>query len=324
MVNSTTKTRSIVEGALLASLTAILALIGLYIPVLRILTDFVIVVPIIIVTVNHGINFGVMSLIVAGLLITILSGPIKALFVILQFGGIALFFGYAFHKKLKAEKTLLFGVLVAIISLLTILLFSYLFFGFETIDFIGQLKASINPSLELYKELGLLKPEQGLTEETYRLIMEAYIKLMSIIIPSILLMYGISSAFLNYIVAQKILKKLKISVPALPKLRFWKLPWWTVWGFIVGYAAMVLGNYCKNQLLANIGLNIVIVYAPILFVLGIAVINYFIKERLSGSGLYRMLLVVFIVFFMPFSLLVIGAIGLFDLLFNYRRISGEN
>lgn len=324
MMNSSTKTRSIVEGALLASLTAVLAVIGLYIPVLRLLTDFVVIVPIIIVSVNHGVNYGFMSLIVAGLLITLLSGPVKAIFVILQFGGIALFFGYAFHKKIKAEKTLLIGVFVAIISMLVIYLFSYIMFGFASIDIISQMKASIEPSLELYKQFGLLNPEQGLTEETYRLIMDAYIKLLTIIIPAMLMIYGLSSAFLNYIVAQKILKKLKISVPELPSMRYWRLPWWTIWGFILGYGAMVLGNYFQNTLIANIGLNIMIVYGPVLFILGLAVVNYYIKERLGGAGLYRLLLVIFIMFFMPFSFVMIAGLGLFDLLFNYRRLPGKN
>lgn len=325
-MDSSLRTRAIVEGALLAALTAILALAGYYLPFLRVLTNLVWTIPIVIATVRHGLGIGIMSTVVAGFLIFALASPLEALFLVLQFGGLALLYGYAFNKGLKPGIALLAGTGVAIVSFLLTFGVSLLISGLDQINFTDQLKETIEPTIEMYRSLGLFDKygAGGLTEENMRQFLLGFINLLIVLFPALIATYGIMAAFLNYIIAQKILCKLGIPVPKLPPFREWQLPWWTVWGFIAGFGLSLAGSYWQLKNLTTIGSNIIMVYYPVLFVLGLAVIAHFYHHKLQRAFSYRLLFIFFVFFFFRYVSLLIPLIGLFDLVMNYRRLPGKS
>lgn len=320
------QTGSIVEGALMASLTAILALVGIYLPILRIFTNLVWTIPIVLATVRHGLSTGIMSIVVAGLLIFSLSSPLEAVFLVLQFGGLALVYGYAFHKKWRPGLTLLSGAAVAMVSVAMVFALSLLVVGVEAGSILEQLKEGIEPTIELYKQLGFFEryAAQGLTEEAARDMLTAIINQITLVIPALLVLYGLMSAFINYFVAQKILLRLKTPVPQLPPFIKWQLPWWTVWGFIAGYGANLAGAFSHQQTLSTIGSNIMFVYFPVLFILGLAVVSFFINKHFPGVFIYRLVFLLFVFFFFQYAAWFLSILGLVDLIFNYRRLSGEH
>ena len=122
------------EGALMAAITAILGLAGIYLPFVRIFTDMIWTIPIVVVTTRHGLTAGAVSLGVAGLLIFALAHPLQAVFLILQFGALALFYGCAFKKGIKPSFTLLVGTGVAVLSLLLVILLMLGLFGADVIN----------------------------------------------------------------------------------------------------------------------------------------------------------------------------------------------
>lgn len=307
----------------MACLTAVLALMGIYIPVFRIMTDLVWTIPIVIATVRHGLLTGVLSIMTAGLLIFSLSTPLEAIFLVLQFGGLALVYGLAFHKRLHPGLTLIYGSLTAVASILLVLYLAYLIFGANSINMIEQMKAAIDPTIVLYEKIGLFDGQRGITAEVAREMLLAVINRLVYIIPALLALYGLSSAFLNYIIAQKILAKLKIPVPQLPAFRYWHLPWWTVWGFVGAFAANMAGNYWGLEILQRVASNIMFIYGPVLFTLGLAVINFFIHKYLDGGFLYRWMIILFVFLFFQFAMWIIAVIGLADLFFNYRHLPRE-
>lgn len=325
-MDSSLRTRAIVEGALMAALTAILALAGFYLPFLRFLTNLVWTIPIVIATVRHGLGIGIMSTVVAGFLIFILASPLEALFLVLQFGGLALLYGYAFNKGIKPGITLLAGTGVAIISFLLTFGVSLLISGLNQINFVDQLKETIEPTIEMYRSLGLFDKygTSGLTEENMRQMLAGFINLLIVLFPALIVTYGIMAAFLNYIIGQKILFKIGIPVPQLPPFRNWQLPWWTVWGFIGGFGLSLAGSYWQIKTLTTIGSNIMMVYYPVLFVLGLSVIAYFYHHKLQRAFSYRLLFIFSVFFFFRYVSLLIPIVGLFDLVMNYRRLPGES
>lgn len=325
-MSSSLRTRAIVEGALMASLTAILALMGIYMPFIRIFTDLIWTIPVVLVTVRHGVSTGIMTIAVAGLLIFSLSSPIEAVILIIQFGGLALLYGYAFRKQMRPGVTLLMGAGAAVVSILLVFCISLLIFGVDILNFAEHLKASIEPTIVLYEKLGLFEKyaAQGFTEQIAREMLSGFIKLISLIIPALLAIYGLTSAFLNYFVAQIILEKIKVPVPKLPPIMYWRLPWWTVWGFILGFGLKLAGDYFNNISFATIGLNIMLIYWPVLFILGVAVLRWLMQRYLKGAFIYRLLLLLTVVLFFQYAIWVITSIGLADLLFNYRKLPGES
>ena len=316
------RTRALVEGALMAALTAMLALIGIYLPLLQVMTNLFWTIPIVVVTVRHGISIGIMAIFVAGFLIFSLSSPLTAVFLMLQFGGLALVYGYAFNKKIQPAVTLLLGVVTAIVSFILAFYLSFLVFGVDAANLLGQLRESIEPSIQLYKDMGLLNTST-MTEEAARQMLQGFVDLIALIIPAILVFYGITTAIINYAVAEIVFFKLKTPVPKLPRFMLWHLPWWAVWGFIAGYGANMAAAYWQNETLKAVGTNILLVYEMVLFVLGLAVISYFINKYFQGALLYRLGFMLLLVLFFKVAGLILIAIGLTDLIFNFRRLPGQ-
>lgn len=322
--SSSLNTRAIAEGALMAVITAMLALAGLYIPFMQFAVFFIWTVPSVLVIVRHGTTAGIISIVVAGLLILMLAGPLSAIIAVAQIGGLAIVYGYSFRKRWKAGVTLLAGTFMMIASTLLLYYIVFLVTGINNLDITGQLKEAIDPAIEMYKKMGIISAEKGISETYVREILNYYFDMLTYLFPAFFAFAGMTSAFLNFFALQKMLLRFKMEIPKLPPFRYWHLPWWIIWGFIAGFGTTLAGKYWGNDTISMIGSNIMLLYSPVFFVLGLSVAAFFLHKYLGVDKVYRILLPIVIFLLMPYSGMLICLIGLFDLLFNYRRISWEN
>lgn len=321
-MDSSSRTRAMVEGALMACLTAVLALIGIYLPFLAVLTSLVFTIPIIIVTIRHGVLTGVLSILTAGLLVFTLYEPLRGFMLLLQYGGLSIFYGYAFAKELNSAYTLGIGAVIGAISLLLTFYVGFIVTGISDLAMFQQMKASVGPSIEMLKQLGYFN-NSGVSEEAFRQFIISSIDNALILIPAVFVLYGMMVAIINHIISQKILRKMGIHVQPLPPFTEWRLPWWTIYGFILGYGFNLLGNFWGNDLWIKIGYNISSIYGIIFLVLGLSLVLFLQKKYLPGR-MYRTFIFIFLVFFYPIISWIMMIIGIVDLLFNYRsRIRGN-
>ena len=310
-----------IEGALMAALAAMIALVGFYIPPLQFVTVFIWLVPIVVISVRRGFYTGVLSLLVTAILLMILSPPWKAFLFILQFFGLGVVYAYLFSKQADFSKILMNGTLVvAVFTVLSVLL-SFYIAGFSIVELTDTFEEVGDNAIAMYEKMGLLDSfeEQGMSREDIK---EAVIKMTTSIaksIPAIMVVYGMLVAFATYFISRHTLLRLKLPVGNLPKFRNWQLPWVFVWGIILGLAIMLLGDYQAWNLGMLIGRNILYAYLPVLIVQGLSVITFFyLKWKIPPF--VKVLLVVIIVINLPLSLVVLLFIGLFDPLFNYRKL----
>jgi uncharacterized protein YybS (DUF2232 family) len=323
-MTSPIQTRAIAEGGLMAVMTTLLALAGLYIPFMQFFIFFVWTIPSVLVIVRHGLTVGLISITAASILIFMLAGPLSAIMAAIQIGSLALVYGYAFRKRWKAGITLLVGAIIMIGATLLLYYVVFLVTGINNLNIFGQLNEVVDPTIEMYKNLGIINPEKGITEEAVREILQKYFQLFTYLFPAFFAMAGVSSAFLNFFAAQKILNRFKIDVPTLPLFRCWNLPWWVVWGLITGLGLNLAGKYWGNHIMEMLGSNIMLLYLPLLFILGLSVVMFYYYKYLGGQAIYRIMLPFLIFLFMPYSAIILGILGLSDLFFNYRHLSGEN
>ncbi|MDD2211744.1 MAG: YybS family protein [Clostridia bacterium] len=321
-MNNSLRTQALAEGALMATIAAILGLAGIYLPFMRVFTDMFWTIPLVIVTVRHGLTTGAISLGVAGILILVMAHPLQAVSLVLQFGGLALFYGVAFKKGYKAAMTLLVGTGVAILSLLLVVVLTIALFGVDVVNIAAQMEESIELTIDLYQRLGLFKQsaQTGLTEEAVRQMMEAFAGTLGLLIPAFLVLWALATAFLNYLIAQIVLLRLKIKIVPLPPFREWRLPWWVIWGFIVGFAAYLAGDYFAFEGLLRLGMNIMLIYTPILFILGLSVGSFYVGKYLASTW-FRVFIIILALLFLRFVFLALMAIGLLDLVLNYRHLA---
>jgi len=316
------RTRALVEGALMACLTAVLALIGIYIPFLAVLTSLVFTIPIVIVTIRHGVLTGVLSILTAGLLVFALYEPLRGFLLILQYGVLSVYYGYAFAKNRSSALTLSIGTVIGAASLLLTFYIGYLVTGINDLEMFQQMKEGIGPTIDMLRQLGYFNNPE-MSEESLRQYLTTLFDNAMVLIPAVFVLYGMFVAIINYLISQKVLGKMGIPVPPLPPFTQWRLPWWTVYGFIIGYGLNLGGKLWGNVMLANIGFNIVSVYGIVFMVLGLSLVLFFQTKYFPGQ-FYRALVFILLLFFYPLVSWLFMIAGLTDVLFNLRRRVGEN
>lgn len=320
-VNTSLQNQTVKEIFFMAFLTVLLGLSGLYLPFLKIFIDLCWTIPIIVVIMRQGFRAGVVTTGLTGLLFFILLGPGQTLILLLQFGVLALFYGFAFKKGVKPKFTLSMGIGIAVAAIFAVMTLLALVWGIDKAYFVQQMQNGTDAMMEGYRDLGLfdgVKP--FFTEEVARQQLEYTIAISGRLLPAFYVLWGMLVAFINYHVAQLVLSRIKISVPALPSLWQWRLPWGIAWGFIVGYGAYLAGDYLTIQKLTTVGLNIMLVYAPILLILGIAVYAFYLKKYFVRSG-SRLIVTFLFLYFLQFTFFfVLVGVGLLDLFFNYRKL----
>lgn len=314
-------TRALVEGALFAALTALLALIGIYIPPLQFITNLVWTLPIIILIIRNGTKVGVMATFVAGLLVFLFSDPMKALFLFMQFGALGIVYGVLFKNGASAGKTLFYGTVVSLISTVISFSFSFAVTGIDIASWKRELEGSMGTVFEMYKQLGLVEKfkASGISEAQIKETLKSYIKMFELLIPGIVVVSSLFAAFINFVVARMVLRRLSFTVPELPPFRMWRLPWYWIWVFIVGLSIVLAGNYAGISLLTTIGKNILYIYFPLVVVIGVSVCTYYFKSK-NVSPLFKGVAIFMLLINFPLAFLIILSIGLFDPLLDYRKL----
>lgn len=103
----------------------------------------------------------------------------------------------------------------------------------------------------------------------------------------------------------------------------WRLPWYAVWGAVLGIAFYLLGDQFSWPNLRIVGINLMVVYAALTLVLGVSVFVFL----LHSPKIPRFLKLAFIIasfIYLFFSIVSLIMFGLFDLLFNFRRLPEES
>lgn len=317
----TRQANSLAQGALLAAIAALLGLAALYLPVIGVAAGVLWVIPIIILILRYELNNGVMALTVALAIIGMVAGPVSALSLGLRGGLTALILGYAFKKSWSPGLTVLSGGVVTVVGTALLLLLTFAIMGGPLLD-MGEMEGLIDETMEMYRQLGLLDPllEQGTTEEEIRGQLMQMLGLVVALIPGAMFLSSLVSAGITYLLARLIIKRLGYDVKPIPSFRYWQVPWYTVWGLIVGLALFLAGDYGGYKPVRLIGQNIIYIYLPLLLINGLSVATYYyykwpLSPFIKGIGLALMIIN------LPITVVFLMIVGAFDPLFNYRKLS---
>ena len=317
--NSGITVRALTEGALMAALAGLLGVIGIYVPVLSVLTNLVWAIPIILVIMRQSMRLGVMSLAVAGMLISLFAGPIQGVLLLVNLGGMALAYGYCFKYQLSPLRALLIGTVTAAISTVATIILSSAVANLPLNQFMVEITQAMDQVFKMYREMGVLDKilPPGVTAAQYQAQM---ITMLKILIPGAFVAAAMIMALINYVIARKILIRLKYEIPAMPPFRDWHFPWYVVWGVILALSCWLSGRYLNNSVLTSIGQNILYIYSFLLLISGLSVAVFFWKNHGLAPSM-KALAIIGLVMFASFAFYFLMIIGLFDPLFDYRRFA---
>ncbi|MDS1030560.1 YybS family protein [Bacillota bacterium LX-D] len=312
------KPSSLAEGALLAAVAVLIALLGLYIPLLGIITNFLWTIPIIILCIRQDMRTGLLGMLVTALLLSIFATPYRALIIVLQYGGAALVYGYALRNHWSFGKTLFYGSMAAIGGTIGALGLFFALAGFSPLQF--DLQGVVNSSLQMYRQMGVLEKfsQKGISEAELRQMVTQMVTFIQAVIPAYMLLSSLANALLSLLLSRKILQKLRIPIPKAAPFSQWKLPWYFIWPFILGLGAWLFTDYLGWPPLKTVGQNIVIFYFPIFTFIGIAVVKYYFQK--IDLLLIKLGLILLAVFNLPVSISFLILLGMFDTVLDYRRL----
>lgn len=311
----TNNTKSLVEGALLAAINIILSIMAIYMPILGTFATLIWPVPIVILGIRHGLKTSILSTVVAGIFVAILSGPFQAVTIVVSFGLIGIAMGWAIKKDFSPFKVLGVGGAASLLSKVALVFISMLMMGINPLtEEITVLRESLSLAGSFYQKMGMDPQTVETTIESFTRSLD----LLPLVIPGIFIMASALDAFLTYIVTKAILSRMGQKLEDLTPFWLWRFPDYTVAFFLLGNLLVLLETYWPVGVLKAVGMNMSLVFGFAFFVQGFSLLAYFLGKFNVGKA-FR-LLITFFVLFNPLFLQILFFAGLFDILFNFRKI----
>lgn len=307
-------TRALVEGALLTALTVMLSFISIYVPLLGVFTSMFTAVPIIVLVVRQGLRVGIMSAVVSTFLVAILAQPYQAMVVLFAAGLVGLAIGGSIDEGWSPSKTIIIGAVAATIASAALLAISLLFLK------VDPNKLSMDAMSDAFKTLTNMYSKSGMNKEQLAEINKTFtegMKIVKVTVPGAMVLGGIVSTLLNFLMARAVLSRVGYKIDPLPQFRAWALPWYFPVLFMAGVALSTVLRHSPG-IAWSFGINIVYFFGLICFLQGISVVTAF-------TARYNRLTVIAIIialYFLNPVLLVFGLIwlGVLDPWVDFRKI----
>jgi uncharacterized protein YybS (DUF2232 family) len=309
------KTKSLVEGALLAAITVILGIASIYIPVLGVFVSFVWPVPIILLCIRHGLKISILASVVSGLIVFMVAEPIQAITVILGFGLMGVSMGYAIYKEQSSTKVMIAGGAASLVSKLILILVYLIIMGINPFtQQIAIMEETLPRTVEIYRNLGVGDDVIRQMEE----MLGTFVQMARIILPTAIAFAAIFDAYINFIVARLVLGRLGTKIEPLPSFKTWKLPDYTLAIFL----AVILSGFLKGgELFALILSNVIYAFTFVFIVQGFAVGEALLEKHNFPKLMRRLILIM--ILFMPFVSNIYLYGGMADTIFDFRKLKAK-
>ena len=227
-----------------------------------------------VLTLRRGVKVGVAGTVALLALSAIFFGIPQAVLMLLQYGVLGVFLGWCLRSGRKPLFTLGIATLIAALGAAAAILLSLLISGLPLSSLQDQAREMVNSVIDVYQQYGMidsLLPE-GWTVEQYSSYME---ESMMRLLPAVLIISSSLMTVLCYLISTAILRRLRYDIPRLPKFKDWRLDWRFSWGLILGLALLLYGNHTSTAWASTVGASILYVFAPILLVVGVAFLFWY-------------------------------------------------
>ncbi len=308
-------TKSIVEGAFLSAITALLFLASFYIPLLGTLISFLCPLPIIILCLRHNVKVALLALFISFFLVTLVAGPFQGLIAVLGFGILGITLGIVIKKKLSILEILLIGSFSSFIAKILLMLIGLWLIGINPLLLgLEQIDQGISQSLNFYQNMGI-NPEQL---ETYKNSLLQSLELIKIAFPAMLILGSVFDTIINYWVTEKILKRLGYSIEPFTPFHQWRVGHSFFWSYLLGIFLLIINTKYNLPVLQRIGLNIQLLFSIIFLITGLAMIAHLFQYYKIKPFFFWV--TCGIVFIQPLLSLLVTWIGILDVWIDFRRL----
>jgi uncharacterized protein YybS (DUF2232 family) len=210
------------------------------------------------------------------------------------------------------EKT----IMASVASLLTLALALLLYYSWRLATPAMQLiethiHESLQYSLQFYSEFGMPSEQVESIKENIPEITKTIMGLF----PSMVVVSASFFAWINVLMMRSLFQKTQIPCPDYGDLACWKIPDWLVW-FVIASGGMMLLPMPEIKL---VGFNGLIIFLFVYLLQGFSIVHFFFKKK-SVPRFLRTILYLFL-FVYQSLLLVVAAVGLFDIWIDFRKMN---
>lgn len=307
------KTKPMIAAGVMAGILFVLNTINYYMPVLGILTAFVLVVPPAMLGRKYGIKWGILSVITSLLLQLILMGP-QMMLTALTMAAAGIVFAIAYAKEWHPAKRFLVPSIVFPVSILVELFVAIYIMG---IDVNSMWQQIVNMNINSQK---LFLEAQGLSAEQISemmIVVRQRIETLYYILPTMVVISGVLVSYVNVRVTDWFFWRFKLPYKPFPKMSQWYMPEEATYFFVVSLIMFYWGHTRNIEFLRIGALNLMSITIPFILVQGMAFAKYIFELRKWPKGLfYGVILLAFII---PHFGYVLFALGFIDMVMKFRK-----
>lgn len=307
--------RGLAEGALVAALCVVLGLSAHYLPVLGVAAVFVGPVPIVVACLRHGPRIAAMAAVVAAVLLGTFLGALQGLVLGFAFGTMGLALGIAFARRMSPSAAILWASLATASATALSMGVAFLFLNVSPTRMVEEMFQAYEGAAELWGRLGV----PALQEQAQAMLAMAR-QSFALAWPAAFAAALVLLAVINWAVARGILRRLGHRVPGFPPFVQWRFPRWLAAPFLLGWAAWALLPYHRLDWLFRVGVNVTMVLSLAMYLQGAAVALSFLRRWVGARA--GLVLAVLLLLRVDLVLMLLLWVGVFDLLFDYRRLAG--
>ena len=313
MGDSGSGTRMSVQVLVLVALTVTLFAAAGYVPVLGVIVSLLAPTPLLLVALRRGLRVGLLALGLSALSLALLLGGLQSIIFFAEYGVMALTMAEAIRRRWSVERVLLVATAVPLAA--TALVMAGLFSSAD-VDLSAMrqhFERELSRTLPQY-----LAEEGGEVDGDLRTYIQQALTVVVRLLPSLFIISTAAGALINYSVVRLLWRRMEDQT-LFPDLQLgqWKAPEFCVWVLIAGG----LCSFMPLPSLRLVGLNVLLLVSLVYLIQGLCVMVFYLHKA-SVHPLFRGIAYLFLVI-QPLLLLGVAAFGLFDLWFDFRRLSNK-
>lgn len=302
------------ESGLLTALSVILAMLAVYLPVLGIAAALIWALPILVLVVRHGIRWGIMAVLVSGVIMALLIEPVLSLRMVISFAPTGLLLGLGFRRGWSGAKVFSTSLLASIAGKLAAIALVFAVTAVNPLNMeMDSVRETFTSVFQMYEDMGV--DEAALAQSRQEI--ETGLMMMQLLMPLVVLMMGILDTAVGFLIGTRVLRRLGESVRELPPFAEWRLPSFFLYLFGFAMVGIYWGGTREIQLLYQISLNanMVAIFAGL--IQGLA-LTHCVMRHFRLATVARIIIFVLIIT-SGFLTQLVALTGLIDMLFDYRR-----
>jgi len=310
------KTSRLTEAALIAGILIIFAMIGNFVfPFI----DFLYPLPALLLAKRHDYKAAIMALVSAGLIILMLLGIQMGMYYVVLYSPMAAIMGYFISKNKKPILAIAAGSGVYLVSFLCLLWIMQAFLSINLVDYLREtFVESLKIQENLFSNFEGMQQQLEASKEAYQNMLEMIILLL----PAVIIFASVSMAVINYFVAEKMGKRLKVIIEPMQDFSHFRLPANISLGiliFLVGTYLINMTGFVNSEALSS---NIIFIFQILFFIQGLAVVKFMMVKHKLAKVVRLMLLI--LILMNGYLNLIVTMVGLTDIFIDLRKIRNKN